>query len=271
MAIATNTVGAGGAVSIDNVTDSVTAAVIGSTVTAGGDVEVEALSDPQIYALALGFAFAPKFGLGGSVAINNVNDTTDAEVENNATTNSKIYAGGGDLTVQATDNPFIKVLTGGFAASSGQVAVSGSISDNYVGDTVDVTVSGATLTAPVGPIIIQGIASPSILAIAIAGSGAQGYTGNGAITLNSISSTMDVSVGDNTAVLKAPVVTINGADNSNIGAALYGVAGSGTASLVGSIATNTITGGMLVELQPPALSMPRSPRSARPMPRPSRS
>ena len=248
VAIATSQVGAGGAVAINNDTESVTAAVIASSIVSGGAVQVEALSDPSVYALAFGFAYAPTFGLGGSVSINNINDTTTAEVENTGKTHSSIYAGDGDITVSATDNPYIKVLTGAIAASNGQVAVAGSVSDNYVGDTVNVQVTGANLTAKLGAITVQGDASPSILAIAVAGSGAQNFAGAGAVMLNKVSSTMTVTVGAVAATLSAPTVTVEGDDSSNIGGAAYGVAVAQTVSLAGAFATDTITGGMTVSL-----------------------
>ncbi|HEY3846813.1 MAG TPA: hypothetical protein VGL95_06845, partial [Acetobacteraceae bacterium] len=248
VAIATSQVGAGGAVSVNNDTEEVTAAVIASQIVSGGAVQIEALSDPSVYALAFGFAYAPTFGAGGSVSINNINDTTNAEVENGGKTAGSIYAGTGGITVSATDNPYMKVLTGAIAASNGQVAVAGSVSDNYVGDTVNVQVTGANLTAKIGSITVQGVASPSILAIAIAGSGAQNFAGAGAVMLNQVSSTMTVTVGAAAATLSAPDATVEGDDSSNIGGAAYGVSAAQTVSLAGSFAYDTITGGMTVSL-----------------------
>jgi len=248
VAIALNQVGVGAAVSINNASDSVTAQIVGSQVTAGGAVDVEALSDPTIEALAFGFAYAPTIAVGGSVAYSYIDDTTTAEVDNSGKTGSKIYAGDGAITVMATDAPYIEVLTGAIAASSGEVAVAASVSINNVNDTVTVGVNDATLTAPVGPIIVQGVASPNILSIAVGGSGDETFAGVGAVADDNVGSTMTVTVGTATAVLTAPVVTVDGADNSNIGSAAYGVAGSGTVSIAGAVATNTITGGMVVSL-----------------------
>ncbi len=246
--IATGQVGAGAAIAINNSTEHVAAEIGESTVTATGNVDVEALSNPTIWALAIGFAYAPTVGAGASVSTNNINDVVSAKVDNDGGTYSNVFAGG-HINVSATDTPNIKVLTGGVAASNGQVAASASVSKNNIDDEVDTSISGAHLTSPVGPIIVQAVADPAILAIAIAGSGAQGFAGNGAIAVNSVSSTVNVTVGDVQADLTAPVVSISGADNSNIGAVAFGIAAAGKAALSGSVATNNITGGMLVQME----------------------
>ncbi len=59
VAIATSQVGFGAAVSDNNSTESVTAEVSDSRIVAVGSVDVEAVSDPVIDAIALGFAYAP--------------------------------------------------------------------------------------------------------------------------------------------------------------------------------------------------------------------
>ncbi len=247
VAIATSQVGFGAAVSDNNSTESVTAEVSDSRIVAVGSVDVEAVSDPAIDAIALGFAYAPTVAAAGSVALNTIDDTVTASVDDKGGANSVIIAGGG-INVSATDSPNIEVLTGGVGLTKGEVSVAGSVSTNNINDTVNVAVSGARLTAVAGPIIVQGVSSANILAIAIAAAGAKNFAGSGAVTVNNISSTLDVTVGDVLAVLTAPTVVINGADSSTIGAVAFGISAAQTVAASGSVATNNITGGMVVQL-----------------------
>ena len=126
------------------------------------------------------------------------------------------------------------------------------MSDNTIADVDQVTVDGATLSAPKGAITVQGVEggqNSTIQAIAAYGSGAQGYTGSGGVTVNSLDTTMNVDVGDwATAKLLAPVVFVDGAVETSILAAAFGGAGAGTAALTGSVVDDNISGGMTVDV-----------------------
>ncbi len=93
----------GAAVSTNDISNTIEAYVKRSTVeSTGSGFEVSATSTSKIDSLTVGGAGAGKFALGGSVSLNEINNTVDARISNDSTVTAN-----GTVTVLDATNPAI--------------------------------------------------------------------------------------------------------------------------------------------------------------------
>src|SRR5262249_13793859 len=121
----------------NSIRNQVTAVVDGSTVTAtAGDVELRAVSTPELRALAAGAAQADQLAIGGSLPVNDIQSTIAARAVNGA----QVTATAGAVRLFAQDDATISSLAGG-AAVSGEFDGTGlsfgaGVAKNLVANTV---------------------------------------------------------------------------------------------------------------------------------------
>ncbi|MBD1822859.1 DUF4347 domain-containing protein [Cyanobacteria bacterium FACHB-DQ100] len=260
---------AGVGVSVNDVTNTVSAYVDKSTLTAAGNVAVTATSTGTIDAFALGGAasvssnaslMAFSFSGAGAGADNDIENTISAYVTNSSTITT---SNSGTISITATDNSTITADSGGYsiafsrssASASGSVGV--AIANNDIQNTISAYVDQSTLTST-GAVDITAQSTAEIDALSIGGSaagssgdlGSLSISGAGAGTTNSIDNKISAQV-KNTATITTSnnaAVTVKATDGSLITADAGGVAISGTLgngssaslSIGASIATNKI-------------------------------
>ncbi len=229
-AVTPNQLALGAAIANNTMSDRVEALVTDASVQdASGDVSVAALSTSSLSVLAAGFSGASSVGAAGSVSINTMNSVIEAGVLAGAT----IVADA--VTVSANDHSQLRSLTGA-AAASGNVSISGSVSENIVSNRVLAHVDDATITT--SDLAVVALAIPSITAIAIAGSASGTVSAQGGVTLNSLGSEVTAEISNNAVIQGGGVQVI-----ANDGAVIQSLAGGFGGSQIevgGSLATNDL-------------------------------
>jgi hypothetical protein len=202
----------GAAISINSVTDTIIASIIGSTVTSAGNVALKATTqkdngDPgqSILAVSVGVSGAALLGAtGGGIAFagagsgsgNTIRNTVEASIKNSGSGASKVQShvttsGLGDITLTALDGAKITAgagaLTVAFAGGQGNgfgVAVGVSAAANSIGaadqpNSVRAAIEDSTVDAA-GGVQLTANSKSTILAITVAGGiGLSGAPTNG--------------------------------------------------------------------------------------------
>ena len=249
----------------------------------------------SLVSVAIGGAGADKLAIGGSVAVNEVMNTVEAQVIDGAHVNAS-----GDITISAGDSTTMVVVSGGFAGSS-KAAVGAAVSVTDVEDTVEAYVDGPTVNVastfgkvnifagfqpPSSPADTTSIdtgagqitlpttlnvgtsANPSyvslptasgsqIINITVAGAGAGKFAAGAAISLNWLDNTVEAYVKDGAVVSASGNITISASDNGQLITASIGAAGAGTAAVGAGLAYDYIGG----DPGDPVLNIPANPTS----------
>ncbi len=235
-----------------------------------GDVSLAAIDNATIDADAGGIAISGAGGQGGgvaatvglAVAINEISNTVEAEIDNSN------LSGAVSASLTATSTATIDALTfaGGLAGAGGQgggVALTGQGmgSGNTINNTIRAVITGASqVTVSGGGLTLTATDDSSIDAdaggIGIAGAGGQGGGVAGAVgvavAINDISNTVEAKI-DNSAVSGAANVALTATSTSTIDALTFagvvggaggqggGIALMGVGMGSGNTITNTVT------------------------------
>ena len=245
---------AGGVAAVVNVVDNTTGATVsGSTLNAGGAVDVRASERAAIMSAAVGGAIAGQSNAAGaSVAVNLVSNDTSAVLQGANGVASHVKARG-NVTVAAVDSAAIATLSGAIAASlEGGKAGAAAFSVNNVQDTVTALVDNTTVGSSAGDIAVEAsFAAPAALApgldaqiaaLAASGSGG-GMAGAGSVALNWIRNhvsatisnvTADPARNNGNAISAAGKLRVAASDSSTISAIAGAVAIGGLGSPAGA-------------------------------------
>jgi hypothetical protein len=244
----------------DTVQNTVRAYINNSGVsTASGAITATATDSPLIQtiagALGIGVAVGGSLGVGASVgisvAVNDIQDTVQAYINN-----STVSAGGGDVTLNATEGATIDAFTIGGAVGAGVTAsgaggigigAAGAGSGNTVSNNVDADIQGnsTVTTQNGGDVIVMATDESSIEAIAGGlgiGLGVGGIVGAGlslgvAAANNHIANTVKAYV-DGSKVTSAGAVDLIASENASIFTVTFGgaiAAGVGTSGGSGGL------------------------------------
>jgi len=195
VALALGKSGAGAAVGVNDIADSVDAFVDGSTITAAaGSVELGASSTAAISALTLGGSGAANFALGGSVSTNLLRNSIGAYISDSATVTAR-----GRVGVTAADKARIRGGAGGIAGSKSN-AVGAALATNDILDTTKAYVEASTVTSQEADVDVSATSDASIVAVTVGGSGAGSFALGGSITVNIIRNVTDAHVSGGAAV-----------------------------------------------------------------------
>jgi hypothetical protein len=189
------------AIAVNSIDNDVLAHIDPTAVESAGNVEVEAVSNPDIFALALGISTTVatggsssggfSFDLAGAVAYNEITDSVTAEIVDSTVT------AGGDVLVSAKDTAKILAITGAgsvIISSSSGAAIGLSIAINEIQNHVLALVDNSTINAG-GKVEVKADGGADIDAWAIAGAGSVStgstsllvhFEGAGAVTINTI-------------------------------------------------------------------------------------
>ena len=199
-------------------------------------IGVNATESATIIDVAIAGAGAGGFALGGSIAVNRIDNVVDAHAA--ASTN---VTGTSSVGFNATDTPSITVIAGGFAGA-GTIAVGAAVAYNQVADAVLAFADTATVTST-GSIDFAAVLTADLfsLTLGIAGSGTAAVAANAAgnvlgSLVEAYLAHSNISADDNVTVTAGSNNTINGGGGS-LGAA--GGVGVGGSILVNKIADVT--------------------------------
>ncbi|MCP3913837.1 MAG: hypothetical protein GY713_23190, partial [Actinomycetia bacterium] len=226
--------------STNRILSQVTAYIDGATVQSlGGDVTLDAVSQPHIRAIALGGAQGEAFlTIGGAASFNSFQTVIDAHISNGADVDAT-----GAIAVSARDTSVIEAYTGGIAALSGTVGVGAGFSWNKTNNIVRAYIDGSAVTSSGGSVIVSANASPRITSWAVGGSFANDFDLGGAITLHEINNQVLAYISGATAsVSAATAVNVTALDGSvdEVRSGGLAISVSGYASIGAAVATNDI-------------------------------
>ena len=236
----------GAAVGLNEVTNTVRAAIEGSTVSATAGVTVSAISGVTIDVLTIGIALGIAGGQTGGISLagagsgsgNTIGSSATATISGGSVTTT------GPVAVSAADSSRIRADAGAAAVSvagggtgGGALAVGGSLAVSTISTTARASLDGTTLgssAARVGAVTVSASSSALIDSLAVAGSlaGSGGGTGGisvglaGAGSENTITNVTEALVRGASTVFAASL-TVAASDSSTIDAD----AGSGSLAL----------------------------------------
>jgi hypothetical protein len=221
---------------------NVLANIDGSTVHSGGGIGLTVSSSANVLALAVGVAGAGSGGATGGVSlagagsgsVNLVDNIIEAAIRHG-------NQSGGNVTLMATDNSIVTALAGAGAGAGSGGATGGvdatlglSVSANFVSNTAQALIDGATLSAQ--SVDLAAHSKPLILAASVAGgaAGAGGeaggiaLTGMGAFALNTVQDAVAAQItGGSTITTSGGSVTLAATDDAHVNALAGAGAGSG--------------------------------------------
>jgi hypothetical protein len=224
------------ALAVNNTADTVRAAIEDSQVTStGGDVTVDAVSNPTTVAVGLGIVQASQYGVvGGSIAFNTTQNTIDAHVSGTSNVSAA-----GTVDVSATDGGTIVAVGGDAAIANGAGAVGASFSINEIANKVMAYVDQADIVAPTVEILTNEDAD--IVAIAVGGAFAHQFALGGSIVINDLSNDIDAHISGGATVSGNVLLRVQALDGGTI-TAITGEAAvtSGFLSIGGALSKNLI-------------------------------
>ncbi len=242
-----------------------TQSLVKTTVDLGvAQVTVPVAVTSQIVAVTLGAAGGATIDVAGSVSVNFVRDSDLAAIEDSNATNGKIVQAGGTVTVTAVDSSKIDAGAGavslglgddGLAVSVGLSTAYNNIANSVQAEIDDSIVSGTGSYADdIQGVVVSAQSDASIVGVTIAGSGSLGtdgglgFTGAGAVSVNTIGNTAESEIGGDSEVTSlSGGVSVTAMDSSSIkaiaGALAFGLTlgDGGVGIAIGAgVAVNTV-------------------------------
>ena len=225
----------GAAVSTNDINNIIRARIDGGAdvSSVAGNVELEATSDAEINAYAIGVSAVAgdnaRFTTAGSVTLNNVGNTIEALVADGST----VTAASGNVILTADDHSAILADAGGFAVAIATDSSSGAIGASVAVNTITTGVRSGIEDSTVNAngVILTATGGPSIEALSVAGTVASSSTnsafgGAGSWSSNDIDSSIEALILNST-VTASGDLSLAATDASVINAD----AGSGAVSI----------------------------------------
>lgn len=162
-----------------------------------------------------------------------------------------VNLGAGRIQVQAQNTTVIQSVAASGAAADGNVAFSGTLTMNEIGDVTDARISGSSVTA--GSVQVQagegaGDTSARIRSLAGGVSASKGYSGALALGFNTINSTRSAQILSST-VTAGSAVSVLADAGARIQTLSVALAGGKTYALAGSSSTNLLNGSTLANME----------------------
>jgi autotransporter-associated beta strand protein len=215
------------------------AQIVGSTVTSGGDVALEAQSDPLIWSQAISLSVGIAMSGGADAGIildgagagsgNEIRNTTEAVITGDSLVTT---SGAGDVTLTATDDSQIKADAPGISLSFDWVPANAytlevgiAITSNEIANTLQANVEGSTIVSAGGfaaqaesAATIDSLPLAAVPTLTMAQGNSISLSGVGAQAFNTISSDIEASVTGYSQVTAAGDIKITASDDSIINA-----------------------------------------------------
>ena len=230
-----------GTVTINALLNKVNAEITGSTLTttSSGNVEFLATDATSLYAVAGAVAVGKTAGLGGAVDVNVVLDTATAIVTGSTigTASSPVNA----FTAEA-DRTGTVVSVAAAGAGSKKTALAAGIGVNYLSNTVEAEVTGASSVTATGAVAVNANDTETDIAVMGGVAISTGQAGIGAaIGVNLSYNTVEAFVNNASLKSTASTVKIDASANELLLNVVLGAAGGDKFALGGSVAVNETT------------------------------
>ena len=221
----------------DNTIDNTTAAYSKNSNITSGKLSVEALNENEIRALAATIVASQNGGGAGSIAVNNINNTATAYLDNTDAADKSVSISD-ETFVSSKDQSDIEVLVGSIAGAS-SAALGASVSVNTITNTVDAYLKNITQDEASNNTTVESEYKGRIAAFTgTVGVATSGGAGGAAISVNRIANTVNAyTTGASTDYLSKNITlkSISDADIENISIAFGGGSSVGVG---GSVTTN---------------------------------
>ncbi len=182
----------------------------GKVTVVGGGVNVDAENTGAMWSISAGAAGASKIGVAGSVAYSNVDNVTDAAIEN-----ANVDADGA-VTLDADDGSDIRGVAGA-VGYGGKAGVGAAVAINTVDSDTSARVVGAgkTVNGDAG-VAASATNDNGIFAVAAAIGASQGVADSGAVTANWISNRTEAAMTGATVTAAGQTASFDADDTSSI-------------------------------------------------------
>ncbi|TFH17573.1 MAG: hypothetical protein E4H02_02555, partial [Lentisphaerales bacterium] len=229
-----------GSVGVSVTTYSVTAALRNTTGTVDGTVDVTALDNTNLIAIAGAGGFGGKAGFGVAIGFSYTENTTVAEIS--GLTN---FEHTGDVSVTATGNCLIVTVTGsaGVATGSGGsgYAGAGTVSVNIINNSIEAKILTTTTTVgSTGSVTVQADDKTSIYCFAGAFAAGKTVGVGAAIAVNAIDNEVRAAIEDSTLRMSGDFTATASETGTVVTLAASG-AGAEKVAIAGSVAFNLLT------------------------------
>ena len=251
---------AGFAVLVDEINQTRSAVVSGSTITIASSatdascaaatgaacVVVHADDVDGILGIAAGVAVSGgKLALAGSIAVAEANNTVVARIGDVTATTATTSIGSPSVMVSAVNNATIGSFAGSVALSKG-TAVGAAVGYDKVGGSTDAEIDRTALTG-VNALSVTADETGLVEAVAVAGAGGKDAALAGSVTANQTTSAVTAGL-DYSTMSGAATVNVAAHDRTTIQSLAGSLAGSGDTSVGAAIAVNLIGDKVLAEV-----------------------
>jgi hypothetical protein len=252
------TAGFGGGLAYNDIANTITSFITGSTITTNGNLSVLAVSNENMLSVSAGAAGSENIAVGGGLSLVQMANAINADID----TASNVHAA--SAAVIALDNSSIGSAVVGAALSLDlaptgtgvAIAVSVSFATNQIDDSVTADVQNSKVATTAGSVDVEAGESSNISAasaaasIAVAGGedGGLALSGAGALATNVILGAIQAYIMDRT-VTSAASIKVNATNIATINALIVsaavagaGGAGGGAALAVGASYADNLIG-----------------------------
>ncbi|MBS0265303.1 MAG: M10 family metallopeptidase C-terminal domain-containing protein, partial [Planctomycetes bacterium] len=227
------------AVALNVMQDTVTARVENSKINTASSLTVDGENRGTVVAVALGGSGSKKSAVAGSGAVTVLTNVVDAHIS----LGSQIQAHT-SLTVQAIDKPLLVSAAGALAVGGMEKGIGVAITYSRLSDAASAVISGSTVKVDTGAVKVLAKSTPVLVAVGAAGAGSKDSAGGaGALTINSISNTVDAhinAISDVSATLGD--VSVNASEAATLVAVSLAVAGSSKGTAIGGLLSYNYVG-----------------------------
>ena len=222
-----------GSVSLNTINHTTRANLESSTVTLTGALEQTATNSSSMVAVGGTLSIGGKVGLGASIALNKINDTTEAKMI------SSTVSAGGTASVKADNSSRIIAITVSVGASQ-STGAAGTISINIIDNDTSAWIKNSTITGSTSAVstLAQDVASIYSFAGAV-GIGLKKAGFGAAFAWNEIESDIQASV-ENSTVNTASLSVRAEMKDAEIWTLSVGAAGAKKLAIAGSVSVNAI-------------------------------
>ena len=219
LALGTTGSGIGASITWNQIDVNVKAEISGAALVTAGSVGVTAKStqsnnliDGKISAAAVGAAGAGDGNaLAGALAINGVIENVSAAIDGGAS-----VMAANAIDIEATDTSTIRSLTGGVAISTSGDGVGAALGGNYIDNSVNAIIDGATVSSTgAGAIIVHARESADIEAIAAGLAGAEQNAVGGSLVVSVITDKVKAAIDGAAIVTTGGAVSVTGENNAS--------------------------------------------------------
>jgi hypothetical protein len=235
--ISSGTAAVGAAISVNQISNNNRAYIFGSTITANSDVNLTAKNTSEISTIALGGGAAKTFALGGSIAVNTINNNSEASIEGNSQIKKAT-----NVNITGQDSSTIESLAGSVGVSaSGKAtaAVAASIAVNYINNQTKAYINNSTVDAT-GAVTLNADSTATIKSLSASGAVTTGSAAvSGSFSINIIGGGTQAYINNNSNV-KGTGINLSAKNNSSIESLAGNVAGAGKGAVGISLAVNDL-------------------------------